>query len=230
MTLPPDLDIYSAGRDASAKTRALFDGRAFFAAARRLEADGSCSGPAEASWCLADEEVVRIRGGLPAAREVGVNTVVCGLDGALAPEVIAAGLRCLLRVPLGGDEAADDRRRRLDQLAQVVDRLAGIDGFMPVPTAPAQGLHALVFFAGCRQAAGRAHLVVDLDAFGHKLGQLCLSFGADEILGPIVVRRALRLGEHAASSDITRDEAAQLLRAAGFLPCERLPDGGMLAL
>ena len=230
MTLPPDLDIFSAGRDALAKARALFDGRAFFASARRLGADGSWSGPAQAAWCLADEDMVRIPGGLPAAREAGVNTVVCGLDGTFAPEVLASGLRCLLRVPLGGDEGADERRRRLDQLARVVDRWAGIDGVMPAPSAQPQGLATLVFFAACRQAAGRAHLLVDLAGFGHKLGQLCLSFGADGILGPIVVRRALRLGEHASSSDLTRDEAAELLRASGFSPCERLPDGRSLAL
>jgi hypothetical protein len=230
MTLAPDLDIFSAGREALAKARALFDGRAFFASARRLAADGSWSGPAKAAWCLADEDVVQVRGGLAAARAAGVNAVVCGLDGALAPEVLAAGMRCLLRVPLVEDEAPDARHRCLDQLAHAVERWVGIDGVMPAPTAQPQGLATLVFFAACRRAAGQAHLVVDLEAFGHKLGQLCLSFGADGILGPIVAERALRLGEHAASSVVTRDEAALLLRASGFLPCERLPDGRTLAL
>jgi 2-iminoacetate synthase ThiH len=69
-----------------------------------------------------------------------------------------------------------------------------------------------------------------LESFGHKLGQLCLSFGADEILGSIVAERALRLGARASSNEITRDEAALLVRASGLVPCERLPDGKVLTL
>ena len=67
---------------------------------------------------------------------------------------------------------------------------------------------------------------MDVEHFGHKLGQLCLSFGADELFGPIVAQRALRLGENArAATALTREEAALLLRASGFAPCERLADG-----
>jgi 2-iminoacetate synthase ThiH len=73
-------------------------------------------------------------------------------------------------------------------------------------------------------------VVVDLDVFGHKLGQLCLSFGADEIFGSIVGQRALRLGDHASSKALTRDEAALLLRASAFTPCERLSEGKVQAL
>jgi hypothetical protein len=230
MTLPLDLDIFSAGRDALAKARALFAGRGFFACARTLQADGSWLGPPEAACSLVDEDVLRARGGLPAAREAGANTVLCNLDGELAAQAVASGLRCLVRVPFTGDEAADQRRRRLERLVQFMDRHSGIDGVMPAPATKVQGLDTLVFFADCRQAVGRAHLVVDLGAFGHKLGQLCLSFGADEILGPIVGQRVLRLGAHASSTDLTRDEAVLLLRAAGLLPCERLPDGKVLPL
>jgi hypothetical protein len=35
----------------------------------------------------------------------------------------------------------------------------------------------------------------------------------------------LRLGERASSNEVTRDEAALLVRGSGFVPCERLPDG-----
>jgi hypothetical protein len=230
MTLPPDFDIFSPGRDALAKARALFGGRALFVPARRLQADGSWLGPPRAACSLVDEDVLCARGGLSVVREAGVNTVLCDLDGTLATQTIASGLRCLVRVPFTDGEEADQRRRRLGELTQLLNLCPRIDGVMPTPTAAAQGLDTLVFFAACRQAAGQVHLVVDLAALGHRLGQLCLSFGADEILGSIVARRELRLGEHASSNDITRDEAALLLRASGFLPCERLPDGRVLLL
>jgi hypothetical protein len=230
MSLRPDFDIHSAGRLALAKARALFDGRAFFSSARRLQLDGSWSGPQDAACSLAEEEVLRGRGGLPAAREAGVNTVLCDIDGSFAAQVVSSGLRCLLRVHFAEDESADEGRRRLHQVADLMSPSTGIDGVMPAPVGEPQGLATLAFFAECRQAVEHGHLVVDLERLGHKLGQLCLSFGADEILGPIVVQRALRLGERAQSHEITRDEAALLLRASGFSPCERLPDGKVLPL
>jgi 2-iminoacetate synthase ThiH len=73
-------------------------------------------------------------------------------------------------------------------------------------------------------------VLVDLELLGHKLGQLCLSFGADEIMGAIMRQRELRLGARAGSNEITRDEAALLLRASGFVPCERLADGKVQVL
>jgi hypothetical protein len=230
MNLAPDLDIFSLGRDAVAKARALFDGRACFVSARRLRADGSWSGPPEASCCLVDEEVLQARGGLGFAREAGANTVSCNLDSAVAGEAFALGLRVLVRVPFAADEPADQRRGHLEKLADVQRRTPGIDGVMPLPVGEAQGLDTLAFFAACRAACARAHVVVDLESFGHKLGQLCLSFGADEILGSIVGQRALRLGERASSNEITRDEATLLVRASGLVPCERLPDGKVLPL
>lgn len=232
MTLAPDLDIFSLGRDALGKARALSGGRGFFVSARRLQADGSWSGPAGASCSLVEEDVIQTRGGLQAILEAGANTVACGVDGPLA-EAAAKGLRVLVRVPFAGDEtgaASEQRDHRLGKLAQVLARVPGVDGIMPVPLGEAQGLDTLAFFAACRQVCGQAHLVVDLERFGQKLGQLCLSFGADELLGPIVQQRALRLGERASSNELTRDEAALLMRASGFLPCERLSDGRVLPL
>jgi hypothetical protein len=44
-------------------------------------------------------------------------------------------------------------------------------------------------------------------------------------LGSIADQRALRLGAQASSNAVTRDEAALLLRASGFTPCERLLEG-----
>ena len=81
------------------------------------------------------------------------------------------------------------------------------------------------FFAACRAAFSRRHIIADVELLGAKLGQLCLSFGADELWGSISAQRALRLGEHASSHALTREEAALLVRAAGFTPCERLAEG-----
>lgn len=96
---------------------------------------------------------------------------------------------------------------------------------VPTPVGEAQGLDTIQFFAACRIACPAAHIVADLELLGHKLGQLCLSFGADAILGSIVDQRELRLGPRAGSNELTRDEAAQLLRASGFEPCAGLPEG-----
>ncbi len=230
MSVAADLDIFSLGRTALDKARALFDGRAFFTPARRLRTDGSWSGPLEASSALADEEVIDARGGLTSVCAAGVNTVLASLDGAIAADAVAKGLRTLVGVPFAAGESRDQRDRRLGELFALLARLPGVDGVLPVPLGEAQGLDTLAFFAACRERCGKRHLVVDLESFGHKLGQLGLSFGANELLGPIVGQRALRLGEHASSNEITRDEATSLLRASGFLPCERLPDGGVLAL
>ena len=100
-----------------------------------------------------------------------------------------------------------------------------VTGLVPTPVGEPQGLDTIAFFAACRLACPQAHLVVDLDVLGHKLGQLCLSFGADTIMGAIVDERAPRLGSRVDSRELTRDEAAQMLRASGFAPCEQRPDG-----
>jgi hypothetical protein len=130
----------------------------------------------------------------------------------------------LVELPYTFDEPAADRRARLSAVQPT--RGAGAPLLVvPVPVGEPQGLDTVAFFAECRLALPNAHLVVDLELLGHKLGQLCLSFGADSLMGSILDRRDLRLGARAGSRELTRDEAAQLLRAAGFAPCEQLPDG-----
>lgn len=229
MSMTADLDIFALGRDAVARARALFDGRACFASLRRLQADFTWSGPAQAACALAQERWLPGRD--PAAgRAAGANTLLCELDGGLAGPAAASGLRVLVRMPFAADESAGERGGRLRALADLLAREPAIDGVLPQPHGEPQGLDTLVFFAQCRQACPRGHLVVDLESFGHKLGQLCLSFGADEVVGPIVAQRALRLGERASSNDMTRDEAALLVRAAGLAPCERLADGEVRVL
>jgi hypothetical protein len=111
-----------------------------------------------------------------------------------------------------------ERGTRLTALRRA---LASIEAIVPIPIGEPQGLDTLSFFAACRQACPHAHLVADLELLGLKLGQLCLAFGADAIMGSIVERRELRLGTRAGSRELTRDEATELLRAAGFQPGER---------
>jgi hypothetical protein len=130
----------------------------------------------------------------------------------------------LVEVPFTFGEPAAARRARLEAVGQAA-AAAPARLVLPVPVGEPQGLDTVAFFADCRLALPHAHLVADLELLGHKLGQLCLSFGADGLMGAILDRRALRLGARAGSRELTRDEAAQLLRAAGFAPCELLPDG-----
>jgi hypothetical protein len=138
----------------------------------------------------------------------------------LGPERAAdlAGLG-LVMVPYTFGEPAEDRRQRLASLPMDARDI------VPTPVGEAQGLDTLEFFAACRLARPDAHLVVDLELLGHKLGQLCLSFGADEIMGSIVEQRELRLGPRASSRELTRKEAEQMLLAAGFEPRERSQEG-----
>jgi hypothetical protein len=146
----------------------------------------------------------------------------------VSAHTLPAGFVC---VPYTFGEPEEDRRERLAALAGTLgDGKSQTQPMVPTPVGEAQGLDTIQFFAACRMACPSAHLVVDLELLGHKLGQLCLSFGADEIMGPIVNQRALRLGERASSNELTREEAAQLLRASGFAPCERLAEGKARAL
>jgi hypothetical protein len=230
MNSDQDLDLFGTGRAALAASRAAFGGRAFFVGARRLQQGGSWLGPREAVCSLVEEEDLARLGGLPAAERAGANTAVCGLAVAVAREAHALGMRCLVRVPFAAGESSSVRRVLLDQVGELLRQVPAVDGFVPTPVDEALGLDTIQFFAACRMACPSSHIVVDLERLGHKLGQLCLSFGADEILGPIVNQRALRLGAHASSNEITRDEAILLLRASGFVPCERLPEGKVQAL
>lgn len=140
------------------------------------------------------------------------------LGAADAPDLASLGL---VELPYAFGEPELERQHRLDALVQRV----GLLSVVPVPVGEPQGLDTVGFFAVCRLALPKAHLVVDLERLGHKLGQLCLSFGADTLMGSIVRQRELRLGARASSNELTREEAARLLTAAGFVACERLPDG-----
>ena len=226
----PNLDLFDLGRDALAAARAAFSGNAFLVSARRLQPDASWLGPPEAALAMVEEDTLANLGGLSGARKLGANAVLCKVASTVAGDAVGLGMRGLVRLPFAAGESLDVRRARLAQLGELVHRVPGMDGVLPVPVGEAQGLDTLQFFAACRMACPALHLLVDLELYGHKLGQLCLSFGADEILGTITAQRALRLGAHASSNALTRDEAALLLRASGFTPCERLPEGKVQVL
>jgi hypothetical protein len=143
-------------------------------------------------------------------------------------EATGRGLRGLLRLSMPVDEPVQEQEGRLAQLADQVREGLVLDGVVPTPEEDCLGLATLLFVARCRLAlAGVPHVLVDLDRLGPKLGQLALGFGADELCGPIVEKRAPRLGDHAGSRAITRAEAAQLLRGAGLRAFERVAGGGL---
>jgi aminodeoxyfutalosine synthase len=104
-------------------------------------------------------------------------------------------------------------------------RATAIDGIVPTPLDEPHGLDTLTFVARCRLTLDVPHIIVDFPRFGLRLAQMCLGFGADELLGPIVAERALRLGNNAKNPAMTRKEAATLIRGAGLVPHERLSSG-----
>ena len=143
-------------------------------------------------------------------------------------EATGRGLRGLLRLSLPAEEPMQQQERRLAELADQVRQGLVLDGVVPTPEQDSLGLATLLFVARCRLILTRVpHVLVDLDRLGPKSGQLALGFGADEICGPIVEQRPLRLGDNAGSRAITRAEAAQLLRGAGLRAFERVAGGGL---
>ena len=80
----------------------------------------------------------------------------------------------------------------------------------------------------CRlRAAGARTWWPTSRAWGTALAQMCLGFGADELFGPIVAERALRLGANASNPAMTRKEAATLIRGAGLRPASALAGGAL---
>jgi len=224
MTFATTPDFFASGRDALAATKMAFSGQAFFASVRRLQPDGTWSGPPAAVCALVAETALAKIGGLVAAKQQGASSVLCD-SAAVAQQAEALGMRAFLRAPFTAGEPDGDRQVRLAALSAILERVPAPGGVVPVPLGEAQGLDTLQFFASCRAKFPQVHVIADVELLGTKLGQLCLSFGADELWGAISAQRALRLGEHASSHALTRDEAALLVRAAGFVPCERLPEG-----
>jgi hypothetical protein len=209
-------DLYALGRAAQSAAQSAHAGRGFFACARHLSPAG-WQGASEAGCSWADETDTTALGGMANLPGAGVNTFLAStVDG--AAQAARLGLRTLLRLPLT-DEA------NITHLAAQLRAGLRIDGVVPTAAGEPSGLGTLIFVARCRLELPMAHVVADLFGLGPKLGQLCLGFGADELFGPIVPERPLRLGVHAGNRDVSRAEAVRLLHGAGLRPTERLADG-----
>jgi hypothetical protein len=219
-------DLFVLGRAAQAAARAASNGRGIFGCWRRLSPTG-WQGPASAASAFVEECDLVGLGGIATVAAAGANTIVATSISTLI-ETAGHGLRGLLRLSLMPDESVQQQETRLAALAGEVRAGLLLDGVVPTPADDGMGLATVTFVAHCRLALpGVAHVIADLNCLGPKLGQLALGFGADELCGPIVAERPLRLGDHAASRALTRVEAAQLLRGAGLRACERVAGGAL---
>jgi hypothetical protein len=219
-------DLFTLGRQAAARAREATGGRGLFARARQLLATGAWRGPRDAADAYVEDQDLTALGGLTAAVEAGVRTVVASQAASLRG---ASGLRGLVRLPYRAGESEAERLGRLDELAAAIAGGLAVDGVLPTPEGEPLGLDTVRFVALARMHLPVPHVVVDFSRLGHRLAQMCLGFGADELFGPIVSERALRLGDNAGNPAMTRKEAATLLRGAGLQPFERGSGGVVTA-
>jgi hypothetical protein len=186
-----------------------------------LLSSGAWRGPRDAPLSFVDDADLAALGGLGAVRAHGVEVIVVG-DGALARAAVGCGLRCIWRLPFARGESATTRAAAIDDVARLLASGVALEGVLPSPVGEPMGLDTLDLFARCRVALDVPHLLADFARLGHRLAQMSLAFGADQLFGPIVAERALRLGDNAGNPAMTRKEAAMLIRGAGLVPCERL--------
>jgi hypothetical protein len=217
-------DLFTLGRRAAAATFAQHGGRGVFARSRQLLATAAWKGPRDAAESYVEEADLDGLGGLAAARAAGARTLVATTAGA-ARQAAASGMRVIHRLVYRAGEPETVRAARMQQLQTLLAEGVAIDGVLPSPEGEPMGLDTLRIYASCRLELNVPHLLADFDRLGHRLAQMALGFGADELFGPILPERALRLGNNAHNPVLTRKEAAILLRGAGFLPCERQGSG-----
>ncbi len=218
------LDLFALGRQAAALRDARLGRRGSFVRTKQLLSGGRWRGPRDAAEATVEEVDLTAVGGIAAARAAGAGLLIGGQDLASA-RAAAAGLRVLWRLPYRDGETDGERLARLSALGDGAPDLWGI---MPAPVGEPYGLDTLRFFALCRLALPQAqHLLADVTALGPRLAQMAFGFGADELYGPIVAERGLRLGANANNPALTRKEAATLIRGAGLAACERLADGAL---
>jgi len=219
------LDLFALGRQAAALRDERLGRRGCFVRTKQLLASGGWRGPRDAAESTVEEADLTAVGGIAAARAASVALLVGGEDLTNARRAAEAGLRVLWRVPFR-DGGTDDER--IAQLATIADGASALWGVMPAPVGEPYGLDTLRFFALCRLALPQVpHLLADVTTLGPRLAQMAFGFGADELYGPIVAERALRLGANANNPALTRKEAATLIRGAGLTACERLADGAL---
>lgn len=216
---PPIEDLFALGRRAAAARDAALGRRGTFARSRRLLGSGAWRGPRDAGVSYVEASDLPALGGWTAARAAGA-TVVVGDDVAALREAAGEGARVVLRAPFRSGEREAARADRLRALAASSLPLWGV---IPTPEGEPYGLDTVRFTALCRLALpARCHVLADVERLGPRLAQMCLGFGADELLASIVGERALRLGDNANNPALTRKEAVTLIRGAGLVPAERL--------
>ena len=221
------VDLFAVGRRAAELSRTAHQGRAVFARGKQLLGSGAWKGPRDAAESFAEEEDLPALGGLEAAVAAGVRTVLA-TSAAVARDGAAAGLRVLFRLPYRAGEPAEGRSARIAAVASLARSGVPIDGVVLSPDAEPMGLDTLGLVAQLRLELPEVpHVVADFVKLGHRLAQMCLGFGADELWGPIMPERALRLGSNANNPVMTRKEAAVLIRGAGLRPVERLAAGAL---
>ena len=220
-------DLFALGRLATAASRAAHGGRAVFSRSRQLLGTGAWKGPRDAAESFVEEEDLLALGGLSAAIEAGVRTVVA-TTAATARQAAEASLRVFWRLPYRAGEPAELRAERLSTVKSLLRGDVVLAGVVPTPEGEPMGLDSLAVFAEVRLGLPSVpHVVADFVRLGHRLAQMCLGFGADELWGPIMPERALRLGANANNPVMTRKEAAILIRGAGLRPAERVAGGAL---
>jgi hypothetical protein len=217
-------DLFALGRRAAAAARAASGGRGVFSRCRQLLASGAWKGPRDAALPYVEEEDAAALGGPAAAREAGARLFLAR-SGAAAQAAADAGLTLYLRLLYRAGEPEAVRRGQRAELQALLRAGLPLSGVIPTPQGEPMGLDTVQLVALCRLELQLPHVVADFDRLGHRLAQMSLGFGADELFGPILPERSLRLGANAHNTVMTRKEAATLLRGAGLVPCERLSDG-----
>jgi hypothetical protein len=215
-------DLFTLGRRAAAARATALGHRGTFARTRRLLPTGAWRGPRDATVSYVETADLAALGGWTAARAAGATALI-GADAPLLRLAAGDGVPVLARLPFRSGEAEAERLGRL--AAIVADAAAGLPlwGVVPTPEGEPYGLDTLRFVALCRlHLPGVAHIVAEVETLGPRLAQMCLGFGADELLALIVAERALRLGDNAQNTALTRKEAVTLIRGAGLVPAERL--------
>jgi hypothetical protein len=224
-------DLFELGRRAAAARDAALGGRrASFARARQLGPGGTWRGPRDAAESYVEAADLPGLGGWAAAAALGVGLLVgdaaAAVDRDAHDQALAAGGRSLLRLSFRAGEPAAARAARLRELRDRIAGGSGPWGLMPTPEGEAEGLDTLRLVAEVRLALPEVpHLLLDVAALGPRLAQMALGFGGDELWGPIVSERALRLGSNARNPAMTRKEAAALIRGADLAARERLGPG-----
>ncbi len=211
-----ELDLFALGRQACAIRDRLNRGQGLFSRTRQLNKTGAWIGPRDAADGWVDGEDVESLGGLARVMEQGVRVVLTD-DASLAQMAAELELRVWWRLPYHRD---DERTLRETRIQEAVGQ-THVEAILPTPRGEPMGIDTLTLFAQIRSTVTTTHLIADFSRLGHRLAQMSLTMGADQLFGPIVAERALRLGDNANNPAMTRREAAALMRGAGLVPHER---------